>query len=609
MCGIIGYTGTERAVPKLLAGLRTLEYRGYDSAGIALSGQKTVVVKSRGRIDALAEKIKKAGELSQTCGIGHTRWATHGAPSDRNAHPHGTENVLIVHNGIIENYAELAEELKREGYSFQSETDTEVAACLLDFYYRKNREPVAAIATACRRLRGSFAFGILFADRNNTIYAVRRGSPLLTAHTGDAGVIASDVPAVLPYSHTYYRLDEGVIAELTRETVRFWTSDGEETAQKSETVDWDAEQAQKGGFPYYMIKEIHEEPEVLHKTVGGRLSAGLPFFGVERIDGMTAGDFDTVRIVGCGSAMHVGLCGKTAIESLARVPVSVEIASEFRYRDPIIGKRDLVILISQSGETADTVAALRHAKEKGAYTLAVVNVIGSTVAAEADDVIYTWAGPEIAVATTKAYSVQGAILYLLAVKLALAGKRIGAEEARRLCSCLLRDVPDAVQRVLDGKEKIAAAAEKIRDAEHVFFIGRKADWDIGIEGSLKLKEISYIHSEAYATGELKHGTISLVTDGTPVVALTTQEDVCEKTVSGIREVAARGAFVVSVCRESLAGKYEIPCDVRLTVPDTEEFFAPLPAITVLQLLAYYVAEGKGIDVDKPRNLAKSVTVE
>ncbi|MBQ0011037.1 MAG: glutamine--fructose-6-phosphate transaminase (isomerizing) [Ruminococcus sp.] len=610
MCGIIGYTGAEAAAPKLLTGLRTLEYRGYDSAGIALSDEPILTVKAKGRIDLLETKVKEQGSLPQTCGIGHTRWATHGAPSDVNSHPHRTAHLCLVHNGIIENYAELGEELKHDGYSFASETDTEIAACLIDRFYRESGEPVSAIAAACKRLRGSYAFGILFEDRKNVLYAVRKDSPLIAVHTGQEGVIASDIPAVLAYSHTYYRLEEGVIAELSRETIRFWSPDGREVTQQSETVDWNVEQAQKGGFPYFMIKEIHEEPTVLRKTVEARLSAeGLPFFGVKRIDEIARGDFDSIQIVGCGSAMHIGLVGRTLIEDLARIPVSVEIASEFRYRDPIVGKRDIVILISQSGETADTVAALRHAKEKGAFTLAIVNVIGSTVAREADGVIYTWAGPEIAVATTKAYSVQGAILYLLAIKLAIANHRISEKEAKTLCFSLLREIPDAVQRILNGKEKIAETARLIQNAEHVFFIGRKADWDICVEGSLKLKEISYIHSEAYATGELKHGTISLVTDGTPVIALMTQEDVCEKTVSGIREVKARGAFVVSVCRESLAKKYEIPCDACLTVPDTEELFSPLVAITALQLLAYYVSEGKGIDVDKPRNLAKSVTVE
>lgn len=611
MCGIIGYTGNKPTVPILLEGLETLEYRGYDSAGVAVatSNGSIGIEKSKGRLSLLAEKLKDRTDLDGTCGIGHTRWATHGEPSDRNSHPHIADNLALVHNGIIENYAELGERLRGEGYTFASETDTEVAAKLIDSLYKVNRDPLDAIFKAIELLRGSYAFGILFRDCPDTIYAIRRDSPLIVAANDEGGVIASDIPAVLAHTRQYYRLEEGVVAVLHKNRVEFYDRQKQPTTQPMETVDWNVEQAKKGGYPHFMIKEIHEEPEALRKTVAPRIRDGLPFFDIEALDTDAIAKFKTIHIVACGTAMHAGLVGKTLIERLARVPVNVEIASEFRYRDPILSPEDLVILLSQSGETADTLAALRHAKAKGVRTLAIVNVIGSSVAREADDVLYTWAGPEIAVASTKAYSVQCALLCLLAVRIALLRGTVTEDYARGLCRDLLEKVPEAVEKTLTCENTIAEYARHFLDTEHLFYIGRGLDYSIAVEASLKLKEISYIHSEAYAAGELKHGTISLIVDGTPVIALTTEAGVCEKTVSGIREVKSRGAHVLSVCSETLAKAYDIPCDEQILVPDIREELSVFPTATVLQMLAYAVSAAKGLDVDKPRNLAKSVTVE
>ncbi len=611
MCGIIGYTGNKPTVPILLDGLETLEYRGYDSAGVAVGSEDGLIetVKAKGRLSLLAEKLAARTDLKGTCGIGHTRWATHGEPSDRNSHPHTAEHLALVHNGIIENYAELAEQLRAKGYTFLSETDTEVAVKLIDSLYRVSHDPLDAIFEAVKLLRGSYAFGIMFRDIPNTIYAVRRDSPLIVAVNGEGGVIASDIPAVLAHTREYYRLEEGVVAVLNQNRVSFFNSEKKPAEQPRETVDWDVEQAKKGGYPHFMIKEIHEEPEALRKTVAPRIRNGLPFFDIEALDTDTIANVKTIHIVACGTAMHAGLVGKTLIERLARIPVNVEIASEFRYRDPILSPDDLVILLSQSGETADTLAALRHAKAKGVPTLAIVNVIGSSVAREADNVLYTWAGPEIAVASTKAYSVQCALLCLLAVRLGLLCGNITEQYTRDLCRDLLEKVPEVVEKTLANQKQISACARHFLQTEHLFYIGRGLDYSIAVEASLKLKEISYIHSEAYAAGELKHGTISLVVDGTPVIALTTESAVCEKTVSGIREVKSRGAHVLSVCSESLAKTYAIPCDEQLIIPDIREELSVFPAATVLQILAYAVSAGKGLDVDKPRNLAKSVTVE
>jgi glucosamine--fructose-6-phosphate aminotransferase (isomerizing) len=610
MCGIIGYTGSKKTVPILIEGLKTLEYRGYDSAGITVAdGDTMTTVKSRGRLADLEAKLSAGGELIGSCGIGHTRWATHGEPSDTNSHPHSTENLSLVHNGIIENYSEIEQMLSGVGYSFVSQTDTERAAKLLDMFFSKSGNPLDAISKAVKVIRGSYAFGIIFKGFEDTIYAVRKDSPLIIAEDKNGAFIASDIPAILKYTSKYYRLDEGVIAKVTSHGISFFDESLSPVEQKTETVSWDVEQAQKGGFPHFMIKEIHEEPTAIRKTVEPRIKDGLPYFGIDALDSEFLSSFEAIHVVACGTAMHAGLVGKSVIEKLARVPVNVEVASEFRYRDPILGKNDLVILLSQSGETADTLAALRHAKANGVYTLAIVNVIGSSVAREADSVLYTWAGPEIAVASTKAYSVQCALLYLIAVRLAMVKGKLSGERAKRLCDEMLDYVPKSIEKTLKLNQKIYDIATMLVASEHLFYIGRDIDCALATEASLKLKEISYIHSEAYAAGELKHGTISLICEGTPVVALATVSKVCEKTVSAMREVKARGAHVVCVCTEELAHKYDIPCDEMLVLPDIPELFALFPAATALQLLAYHVSALKGLDVDKPRNLAKSVTVE
>ena len=610
MCGIIGYTGKKSVVPILLEGLSTLEYRGYDSAGIAVQKGGLQTVKAKGRLSLLEKKLEGCTYLDDaTCGIGHTRWATHGEPSDINSHPHGTERVALVHNGIIENYMEIAAFLAEEGYAFVSQTDTESAAKLVDYYYAKTGDPQKAIFKAIAMLRGAYAFGICFADYPDRIYAIRRDNPLIVASTKEGGLIASDVPAVLAHTNTYWRPEEGILAVLEGADVRFYNRAGEAVEQRAESVDWDVTKAQKGGFPHFMLKEIHEEPEAISHTVSAHLKDGLPHFGTEVLDGDFLAKFNAIHIVACGTAMHAGLIGKNIMERICRVPVRVEIASEFRYRDPILHKDDLVILLSQSGETADTLAALRHAKAQGVYTLAIVNVIGSTVAREADSVLYTMAGPEIAVASTKAYSVQCALLYLFALRLALVRGKISAETVREICEKLRTEVPRAVTQVIESKEAIRKYAKTLIGAEHIFYIGRGIDCDLCTEASLKLKEISYIHSEAYAAGELKHGTISLVVDGTPVVALCTVSALAEKMLSGIREVASRGAKLLTVTTQEVAEHIELPADMRVVLPAIDELLAPFPAICAMQLLAYYVSAQKGLDVDKPRNLAKSVTVE
>lgn len=610
MCGIIGYTGEGEAIPVLLEGLSTLEYRGYDSAGIAVQKDGLFTVKAKGRLDVLREKLEAHSELrGARCGIGHTRWATHGAPSDANSHPHGTERVALVHNGIIENYNELGSFLREKGYSFTSETDTETAAVLVDYYYTLCGDPAKAIFSATERIRGAYAFGICFADYPDRIYAIRRDNPLIVATTGESGLIASDVPAVLAHTKSYYRPDEGILAVLEAGRVSFLDKEGREVAQKLETVEWNVEEAKKGGYPHFMKKEIFEVPNAISHTVGPLLKDGLPYFGIKELDTAFLARFHAIHIVACGTAMHAGLVGKNRIERLARIPVRVEIASEFRYRDPILHKDDLVILLSQSGETADTLAALRHAKAKGVYTLAIVNVIGSTVAREADSVLYTMAGPEIAVASTKAYSVQCAILYLLALRLALLHDKLSADTVRDICEKLQTEVPEAIEQVLAMDAEICRCAGELCDAEHVFYIGRGIDCDICTEASLKLKEISYIHSEAYAAGELKHGTISLVVDGTPVVALCTVPALAEKMLSGIREVRSRGAKVLAVLTREVAVSADFGAENTIVLPDISEFLAPFAAVSVMQLLAYHVSALKGLDVDKPRNLAKSVTVE
>ena len=615
MCGIIGYTGEDQALPVLIKGLRALEYRGYDSAGVALyGGDGITTVKAKGRIDLLEEKLKISPPHPSLCGIGHTRWATHGAPSDLNAHPHSTENLSLVHNGIIENYAEVEAMLKGFGYTFVSETDTEAAAKLVDHFYKITCDPVKSVFSATGFLRGSFAFGAIFRDVPGRIYAVRRDSPLIVARCNHGSLIASDIPAILPYTKKYFRLPENTVAVIDEKSAEFFGRDGKKLSLPEETVDWSVSEAQKSGYPHFMLKEICEEPEALRKTVGSRLVDSLPDFKdiIDRIP-------ERIHIVACGTAMHAGLIGKTLIEMFARVPTEVCIASEFRYRDPILHGNELVLLLSQSGETADTLAALRHAKAAGVPTLAIVNVIGSSVAREADRVLYTLAGPEIAVASTKAYSVQCACLALMAIDLALKNGRMTEKEARGLTETLLTSVPEAVGKVIGMSEKIKVLADEFTDTEHLFYIGRGIDCDLCAEGSLKLKEISYIHSEAYAAGELKHGTISLVTDRVPVVAVMTDRSLAGKTLSGVREVKSRGAHLLVLTtdgvKESLGAP--IPCDKTITVPEIgcedcpylARLLTLFPAVTALQLFAYHAAADRGLDVDKPRNLAKSVTVE
>ena len=605
MCGIVGYIGERDSAQVLLDGLEKLEYRGYDSAGIAVFEQGAVrLVKARGRLKNLEEKLRAVGCPSGHCGIGHTRWATHGEPSDVNAHPHCGGRVTIVHNGIIENYLELKKELQGEGYVFESETDTEVAAKLIDFYYQE--DPLDAIRKAIRRIRGSYALGMLFADDPGRIYAVRKDSPLIIGAGNGENFIASDVPAILRYTREYILLEENEIAILEKDRVRVVGPDGKPVRKEKMKADWELEAAEKGGYPHFMLKEIFEQPKAVRDTVLPRLMGSLPDFG-ESACGMDFSRVEKIHIVACGTAMHAGMVGRYAIERLAGVPVEVDIASEFRYRHPIFGSNELTVIISQSGETADTLAALRLSKAHGVPTLAVVNVVGSSIAREADHTVYTWAGPEIAVASTKAYSVQVAVMDLLAIRLAEARGRLGREEAAALCDALRR-LPEQLEHALGLKEQCRSLALLYRDAHSLFFIGRGLDYASSMEGSLKLKEISYIHSESYAAGELKHGTISLIVEGTPVVAVATQRDLFEKTVSNIKEVKARGAHVLLFCRESMRGETSF-ADHVVALPDLPDLLMPSVTAIPLQLFAYYMAVERGCDVDKPRNLAKSVTVE
>ncbi len=610
MCGIIGYVGSGEAPAHLLQGLCALEYRGYDSAGVAVFSPQGRVesVKAKGKLDQLREKLKTHPLPAGQCGIGHTRWATHGAPEDQNAHPHTVGAVTLVHNGIIENEAELRATLGDAPYL--SETDTEVAARLIDACYCACGDPGEALFSAAARLRGSYAFAVLFADHPGRIYAIRRDSPLILAKAADGAVLASDIPAILPHTRTYLRLPQDTVAVLTSDGITCRDREGNLLTLPGETVSFDVEQARKGGYAHFMRKEIAEQPAALHRTLSGRVRDGLPCFGVAELDTLRILRYRTVHLVACGTAMHACLVGKRLIERLARIPAQVEIASEFRYRDPILDpEHDLCLLLSQSGETADTLAALRHAKAAGVRTLAIVNVVGSSVAREADDVLYTPAGPEIAVASTKAYTVQCALLSLLALRLAWAHGRMGEEETRASVSLLLDEMPAAVEAALALEKPLADVAAAIAPEEHLFFIGRGIDADLCAEGSLKLKEISYLHSEAYPAGELKHGTISLIVEGTPVLALMTDPALCEKTLSAIREVAARGARVLCLAAEEIATRLRPPCHTLIPLPNTHPLIAPFPAVTALQLLAYHTATARGCDVDRPRNLAKSVTVE
>ena len=612
MCGIVGFTGHHAAAPILLEGLSKLEYRGYDSAGLAVrDGTNPVrIVKAKGRLRALAEKTDNGLALPGTSGIGHTRWATHGEPSENNAHPHASDdgNVVAVHNGIIENYQELREKLLRKGYRFYSDTDTEVAVKLIDYYYKKYAHtPVDAINHAMVRIRGSYALAVLFKDYPGEVYAARKDSPMIIGVSDGESYLASDVPAILKYTRKVYYIGNMELARLTPEGATFYNLDGDEIQKDLVEIDWSAEAAEKAGFEHFMMKEIHEQPKAVRDTLASAIQDGQIQYDKLGLTPQELADLNAVYIVGCGSAYHVGVTAQYVLEDLARIPVRVELASEFRYRTPLLPEKTLVIIISQSGETADSLAALRQAKQYGASTLAIVNVVGSTIAREADHVFYTLAGPEIAVATTKAYSTQLAASYVLAIALAKARGTLTEEDAARMIG-ELETLPDKIEKLLENKERIQWFASKQVAAKDIFFIGRGIDYAISLEGSLKMKEISYIHSEAYAAGELKHGTISLIEPNTLVVGILTQQDLYEKTLSNLLECKSRGAYLMAL---TCSGNYSIEdsADFVIYIPKTDPHFAASLGVIPLQLLGYYVSVAKGLDVDKPRNLAKSVTVE
>ena len=612
MCGIVGYVGTEQAAPILLAGLSKLEYRGYDSAGIAIRNEDTgniAVVKAKGRLKILSEKTNGGHAVPGTCGIGHTRWATHGEPSENNAHPHCTDDksVVLVHNGIIENYQELKDKLIKSGYAFYSQTDTEIAVKLVDYYYKKTGTPLEAISRAMLRIRGSYAFGIMFHDYPGKIFAARKDSPLIIGKSQTGCLIASDVPAILDKTRNVYYIGNHEIAELSQDEIHFYNIDREEIQKEQVEIKWDAESAEKGGYEHFMLKEIHEQPRAVRDTIGAYVKDGKIDLSETGLTDEKLQDIERIYIVACGSAYHVGMVGKYVIEELADIPVEVDLASEFRYRNPKLVRNSLVVIVSQSGETADSLAALRLAKERKIPVLGIVNVVGSSIARESDYILYTYAGPEISVATTKAYSTQLIAMYLLAIQAAKVKDVISEERYAALIE-ELGTLPEKIQKTLDDKERIQWFASKYANAKDVFFIGRGIDYAISMEGSLKMKEISYIHSEAYAAGELKHGTISLIEDGILVVGVATQSALFEKTISNMVEVKSRGAYLMGL---TTYGNYNIEdtADFAVYVPQTESFFATSLAIVPLQLMGYYVSVAKGLDVDKPRNLAKSVTVE
>ena len=612
MCGIVGYVGTEQAAPILLAGLSKLECRGYDSAGIAIRNEDTgdiTVVKAKGRLKILSEKTNDGRAVPGTCGIGHTRWATHGEPSENNAHPHCTDDksVVLVHNGIIENYQELKDKLIKSGYAFYSQTDTEIAVKLVDYYYRKTGTPLEAISRAMLRIRGSYAFGIMFHDHPGKIFAARKDSPLIIGKSQTGCLIASDVPAILDKTRNVYYIGNHEIAELSQDEIHFYNIDREEIQKEQVEIKWDAESAEKGGYEHFMLKEIHEQPRAVRDTIGAYVKDGKIDLSETGLTDEKLQEIERIYIVACGSAYHVGMVGKYVIEELADIPVEVDLASEFRYRNPKLVKNSLVVIVSQSGETADSLAALRLAKERKIPVLGIVNVVGSSIARESDYILYTYAGPEISVATTKAYSTQLIAMYLLAIQAAKV-KNVISEERYAALIEELGTLPEKIQKTLDDKERIQWFASKYANAKDVFFIGRGIDYAISMEGSLKMKEISYIHSEAYAAGELKHGTISLIEDGILVVGVATQAALFEKTISNMVEVKSRGAYLMGL---TTYGNYNIEdtADFAVYVPQTESFFATSLAIVPLQLMGYYVSVAKGLDVDKPRNLAKSVTVE
>ena len=609
MCGIVGYVGPKDCSEVLVSALTKLEYRGYDSAGIAVFTEEGIrTVKTQGKLKNLEDKLVEVGKPEGHIGIGHTRWATHGEPSDVNSHPHSGARVTIVHNGIIENYLELKEFLISKGREFLSETDTEVVAQLLDYKY--DGDPIKTIDNVMSELKGSFALGIMFQDFPDRVFAVRRESPLIVGVAEGECFIASDVPAILQYTRDYYLLDHDEIATLTADGVTFVDERLEPIEKELKTADWDMEAAEKGGYPHFMIKEINEQPEAIRTTIMPRIKDGLPCLEECGITLEKIKDFKNITIVACGTAMHAGMVGKYVIEDLARVPVTVDIASEFRYRNPIVGDGDLVIIISQSGETADSLAAMRLAKQKGATTLAIVNAKGSSIAREADMLVYTLAGPEIAVASTKAYITQLSVMYLFAFELALAKETLSEAECKRLVSALMK-TPDAVQNVIENcEEKCKYIATKLIGADSLLYIGRGLDYALSMEGSLKLKEVSYIHSESYAAGELKHGTISLIDEDMPVISIATQTDIIPKTISNIVEVKSRGAKIILVCTDACArGLKDGVADYVVEIPHSEELLMPITAVVPLQLLAYYASIDRGNDPDKPRNLAKSVTVE
>ena len=612
MCGIVGFTGKHSAAPILLDGLSKLEYRGYDSAGLAVrDGTAPVqIVKAKGRLKALEEKTDCGRALPGDCGIGHTRWATHGEPSEENAHPHCSDdgNVVAVHNGIVENYQELREKLLRKGYTFYSSTDTEVAVKLIDYYYKKYAHtPVDAINHAMVRIRGSYALAVLFRDYPGEIYAARKDSPMILGTKDGKQYLASDVPAILKYTRTVYYLGNLELARLTPQGISFFNLDGDEISKEPVEILWNAEAAEKGGYEHFMMKEIHEQPKAVEDTLHSVCTDGSIDLEKTGLTRDAVASFRQVWVIGCGSAYHVGVAAQYVLEDLAKIPVRVELASEFRYRDPLVPENTLVVIISQSGETADSLAALRKAKEQGAKTLAIVNVVGSTIAREADYVFYTLAGPEIAVATTKAYSAQLLAVYALAIAFAQDRGQLTDDQAAALVQ-ELESLPGKMERLLEDEARIQWFASKQIAAKDIFFIGRGLDYAISLEGSLKMKEISYIHSEAYAAGELKHGTISLIEPGTLVVGVLTQQKLYEKTLSNLLECKTRGAYLMAL---TTYGNYSMEdnADFVLYIPKTDPHFAPSLAVIPLQLLGYYVSVAKGLDVDKPRNLAKSVTVE
>ncbi len=610
MCGIVGYTGKDQAAPILLDGLDKLEYRGYDSAGVAVfDGENIQWMKARGRLKILREMTHDGQILPGNCGIGHTRWATHGVPSNENAHPHFNEagTIAVVHNGIIENFQKLRNRLTEKGYKFASDTDTEVVAHLLDYYYKAEGDPLRTIIRTMNRVEGSYALGIIFRDHPGMLYAVRKDSPLITGKAADGNLIASDVPAILKYTRDVFFIQNEEIVCMDADSIRFYNIDGEQIEKEPVTIQWDVTAAEKAGYEHFMLKEIYEQPRAVTDTLNPRIADGR--IEIEEL-GMTDEEIRALKkiyIVACGSAYHTGVVAKYVFEELARIPVETDLASEFRYRNPILDEGTLVIVVSQSGETADTLAALREARKQGVRVLGIVNVVGSSIAREADNVMYTWAGPEIAVATTKAYSAQLIAEYLLAIRFAQARGTVSQTEVSEMIE-ELRRLPEQIDLLLGHKEKIQRFANRYIAARDVFFIGRGIDYAISLEGSLKLKEVSYIHSEAYAAGELKHGTISLIEEGTLVAAVLTQEDLYKKMISNMVEVKTRGAFLLAVTN---VGNTEVEkaADYVIYVPETHRYFTASLAVIPLQLFAYYVAIGKGCDVDKPRNLAKSVTVE